>query len=189
MKIKLLWAALSVAVVPLLIACSNDKDLESAEIQSIINATQTKEAERTVEWYQKNDFVRNDVINQCLQLVENKIAENNALGINFKYESIEDQVNKNKDCVNARQANINLEANLDKSRITYDEYNRRLRSYESANANAHKMTAEELEELKKQMENTVESMDENEVGRNGDKHFSQIKEMVQNEIQKDIKTN
>lgn len=181
MKTKLLCAALSVASISLLTACDQNHDIETAEIQSIVDSTQTKQAERTVEWYQKNDFVRNDVINKCLELVQNKIKEQNAIGAEFKYQTIDDQVNKNKDCLNARQANINLEASLDKSRITYDEYNRRVRSYEAAQANAHKMTQEELDQLKQHMESTLDDMDENAVGRNADKQFNQIKEMVQSE--------
>lgn len=183
MKTKLLCVALSIASSTLLAACGQNNDLEMAEIQNIVSATQTKESERTVEWYQKNDFVRNDVINKCLELVENKIAEQNALGADFKYQSIEDQVNKNKDCLNARQANINLEAALDKSRITFDEYNQRVRSYEAAQANAHKMTPEELKELKEQMETALDNMDENHVGRNAENQFNQIKEMIKDEVE------
>jgi hypothetical protein len=183
MKTKLLCVALSLASISLLSACSQNNDIEVAEIENIVNATQTKEAERTVEWYKKNDFVRNDVIAKCMQLVENKITENNALGIEYKYETIEQQVNKNKDCLNARQANINLEAELDKSRITYDEYNRRLRSYEAAQANASKLTPEELEAAKKQMDSALESMDKNEIGRTGDEQFNKIRDMVDSEIE------
>lgn len=185
MKKKLSCFTGVLALTFVLSACTKNDDLDTAEIKNILIATQTKESERTIEWYEKNDFVRNDIIERCMALVENKIAEKNAVGAEYKLESIEKQVNKNTDCLNARQANINIEARLDKSRITYDEYNRRLRSYEAANSNAHKLTTEEIEELKSQMNNTLEDMDDNQIGRAGSEDFEKLKQLIQTEVETD----
>lgn len=164
-----------------LTACDKSLPEEESRLNEIISKTQTKDKARTVEWYQNNDFVRNDVINTCMEMVERKVAETNALGSELKYEDIDKQVNKNDDCLNARQANINLEAEIDKNRITYNEYNKRLNQYKQKSENVV-LTEEEREQAKAYMDEVIKDMDKNQVARQGEEHFDQLRKIAGQEV-------
>lgn len=179
---------ISIALISLLGLTACDKPLseEEARLSEIIEKTQTTDKARTVEWYQNNDFVRNDVIKNCMDMVESKVAQVNALGGELKYDDIDKQINKNQDCLNARQANINIETELDKSRITYNEYNQRLNQQEkNANTANTVLTDEEREEAKAYMQTVMEEMDENQVARQGEKQFDELKKIAESEIKQE----
>lgn len=164
-----------------LTACDEALLEEESRLKEITTKTQTTDKARTVEWYQSNDFVRNDVIKTCMEMVERKVSETNALGGDVKYENIDNQVNKNLDCLNARQANINLEGELDKNRITYNEYNKRLNQYAQKNESVE-LTEEERQQAKAYMNEVIKDMDTNQVARQGEEHFDQLKKIAEQEI-------
>lgn len=164
-----------------LTACDKPLPEEEFRLNEIISKTQTNDKVRTIEWYQNNDFVRNDIIKTCMDMVERKVTESNAFGNELKYDDIDKQVNKNQDCLNARQANINIEAELDKSRITYNEYNKRLNQHEANTANVV-LTKEEREQAKEYMQEVMQDMNDNQVARQGEKQFDQLKKMAETEI-------
>lgn len=164
-----------------LTACDKSLSEEEARLNEIVSKTQTTEKARTVEWYQSNDFVRNDVLKTCLDMVERKVAEVNAIGGELKYEDIDKQVNKNLDCLNARQANINIEAELDKSRITYNEYNKRLNQYPKESEKVV-LTEEERKQAQAYMNEVMKDMDKNQVARQGEEQFDQLRKLAEQEI-------
>lgn len=164
-----------------LTACDKSLSEEEARLNEIVSKTQTTEKARTVEWYQSNDFVRNDVLKTCLDMVERKVAEVNAIGGELKYEEIDKQVNKNLDCLNARQANINIEAELDKSRITYNEYNKRLNQYPKESEKVV-LTEEERKQAQAYMNEVMKDMDKNQVARQGEEQFDQLRKLAEQEI-------
>ena len=163
-----------------LTACDNSLP-EEARLNEIVSKTQTTEKARTVEWYQSNDFVRNDVLQTCMDIVERKVSELNAIGGDLKYDDIDKQVNKNQDCLNARQANINIEAELDKSRITYNEYNKRLNQYTKKSEDLV-LTEEERNQAQAYMNDVMKDMDTNKVARQGEEQFEQLKKLAEQEV-------
>lgn len=164
-----------------LTACAKSLPEEETRLNEIVSKTQTKEKARTVEWYQNNDFVRNDVLKTCMDMVERKVAEVNALGGDLKYEDIDKQVNKNQDCLNARQANLNIETELDKNRITYNEYNKRLNQYPKETETLV-LTEKEREQAKAYMDEVIKDMDKNQVARQGEDQFDQLRSLAEQEI-------
>ena len=164
-----------------LTACDNSLPEEEARLNEIVSKTQTTEKARTVEWYQSNDFVRNDVLQTCMDIVERKVSELNAIGGGLKYDDIDKQVNKNQDCLNARQANINIEAELDKSRITYNEYNKRLNQYAKKSEDLV-LTEEERNQAQAYMNDVMKDMDANKVARQGEEQFEQLKKLAEQEV-------
>ena len=164
-----------------LTACDNSLPEEEARLNEIVSKTQTTEKARTVEWYQNNDFVRNDVLKICMDIVERKVSELNAIGGELKYDDIDKQVNKNQDCLNARQANINIEAELDKSRITYNEYNKRLNQYTKKSEDLV-LTEEERNQAQAYMNDVMKDMDANKVARQGEEQFDQLKKLAEQEV-------
>ena len=164
-----------------LTACDNSLPEEEARLNEIVSKTQTTEKARTVEWYQSNDFVRNDVLKICMDIVERKVSELNAIGGGLKYDDIDKQVNKNQDCLNARQANINIEAELDKSRITYNEYNKRLNQYAKKSEDLV-LTEEERNQAQAYMNDVMKDMDTNKVARQGEEQFEQLKKLAEQEV-------
>ncbi len=170
-----------------LTACNNTLSEQEARLNEIIAKTQTTDKIRSVEWYQNNDFVRNDVIQACMEMVERKVAEVNAIGGELKYEYIDKQVNKNQDCLNARQANINIEIALDKNRITYNEYNMRLNQYKQKVENTE-LSEEERAQAKAFVDSIMKEMDDKGVARQGEDKFTQLQKMAQQDIQSQIET-
>lgn len=177
---KIFPITLAVISTFVLTACDKTLSEEEVRLNEIISKTQTNDKARTVKWYEGNDFVRNDVIKSCMEMVERKIAESNALGSDLKYEDIDKQVNRNQDCLNARQANINLEAELDKNRITYNEYNKRLNQYPQSSANVV-LTEEEREQAKDYLNSVMKDMDENQIARQGEEKFEHLKKVAEQE--------
>ncbi|HFG7030374.1 TPA: hypothetical protein ACGIK9_002859 [Acinetobacter baumannii] len=179
-RFSLISVILTISSVTLLSACSKEITPEEAMLEATLKSSQTQKNERTVEWYKKHDFVRNDVIKSCMAIVEASLLDKGIAGEALTKKDYDNPVLKNSDCTNAKQANIELEANLNKDRITYAQYQERLKSFEENNKPSTNLTPEEMAQAKEYMQEVITNMDENEVGKQGDDKFQKLQDALGN---------
>ena len=104
-----------IAIASVIAGCSSTPT--EKELDSYLETTGTTESQRTVAWYKENDYKRNDVLNHCSSIYEEKAVSDNIKGANvvdnserYYDEKVRDKYyESNVDCWNALQAQDQLD--------------------------------------------------------------------------------